>query len=325
MGPFGREGEAVGEGEDEVGALVTAHAEARTSGGAGGAPTVRSAPRSCIVTPSMIRSPRALTSLLLALGFLLFVSAVGAADSKTTTLAEQLKSDDYRVRTQAALALGSTGDEAAIKPLCTALSDDNASVKTAAAAALGKLPKPASLKCLEGAIAKETVPAVKTTMQKSIDGIKAQSTTTSAAPPPPGKDAKFYVAIEVTNKTSRPATEVEALVRAAIQAKLLAKTGYAVAPKGETVAQGGQIVKSKKLKGFVLMATVEAPAYAGGSLSVKMTVALASYPDKSIQATFSPKLTQSNTQAGDTKSEDSLFKMCAESAVDSFVKVAATM
>jgi hypothetical protein len=333
MGPFGREGEAEGEGEDEVGALWPSHPEARTLGEAGRATsgnrsravTARSAPRSCIVNGSMIGSLRALTSLLLALGLLLFVRAAGAADSKTATLAEQLKSDDYRVRTQAALALGSTGDEAAIKPLCTALSDENASVKTAAAAALGKLPKPASLKCLEGAIAKETVPAVKTTMQKSIDGIKAQSATASSAPPPPGKDAKFYVAIEVTNTTSRPATEVEAIVRAAIQTKLLGKTGYAVAPKGETVAQGGQIVKSKKLKGFVLMATVEAPVYAGGSLSVKLTVALASYPDKSIQATFSPKLTQSNTQSGDTKSEDSLFKMCAESAVDSFVKVAATM
>jgi hypothetical protein len=133
------------------------------------------------------------------------------------------------------------------------------------------------------------------------------------------------VAIEVTNKTSRPAAEIEAIVRAAMQAKLLSKSGYAVAPKGETVAQGGQIVKSKKLKGFVLMATVEAPAYANGSLSVKFSVAMATYPDKSIQASFSPKLTQSNTPSTDTKSEDALFKMCAESAVDSFVKVAASL
>ncbi len=239
-------------------------------------------------------------------------------------LAEQLKSDDYRVRTQAALALGASGDETAIKPLCDALTDQNASVKTAAAAALGKLAKPASLKCLEAAIAKETVPAIKTTMQKSIDGLKAASST-SAAPPPPSKDTKFYVAIEITNKTSRPAAEIDAVVRAAMQAKLVSKAGYAVAPKGETVAQGGQIVKSKKLKGFVLMATVEAPAYASGSLSVKFNVAMATYPDKSIQASFSPKLTQSNTPSSDTKSEDALFKMCAESAVESFVKVAASM
>lgn len=247
-----------------------------------------------------------------------------SAQSKTADLAKQLKSDDYRVRTQAALALGSTGEEAAIKPLCDALTDENASVKTAAAAALGKISKPASLKCLETAIAKETVPAIKTTMQKSIDGLKTPASTV-AAPPPPGKDAKYYVAIEVTNKTSRPAAEVEALVRAAMQSKLLSKSGYAVAPKGETTTQGGQIVKSKKLKGFVLMATVEAPVYANGSLSVKFSVAMATYPDKSIQASFSPKLTQSNTPTTDKKSEDALFKLCAESAIDSFVKVSGSM
>lgn len=269
------------------------------------------------------RALRALTSILFALGVLLSVHAV-SAQSKTADLAKQLKSDDYRVRTQAALALGSTGDEAAIKPLCDALADAEASVKTAAAAALGKLTKPASLKCLEAAIAKETVPAIKSTMQKSIDGLKASSSA-PAAPPPPGKDAKFYVALEITNKTSRPTAEVEALVRAAMQSKLLSKAGFAVAPKGETAVKGGQIVKSKNLKGFVLMATVEAPVYANGSLSVKFSVAMATYPDKSIQASFSPKLTQSNTPSSDTKSEDALFKLCAESAVDSFVKVSASL
>lgn len=267
---------------------------------------------------------RALVTILFALASALLVQ-LAVAESKTAELAKQLKSDDYRVRTQAALALGSTGDEAAITPLCDALADSNASVKTAAAAALGKLTKPASLKCLEAAVAKETVPAIKSTMQKSIDTLKAQSSSATAAPPPPGKDAKFYVAIEVTNKTSRPAAEVEALVRAAIQSKLLAKSGYAVAPKGETVAQAGKIVKSKKLKGFVLMATVEAPVYAGGSLSVKLSVAMATYPDKSIQASFSPKFTQSNTPSTDTKSEDALFKAAAESAVDSFAKVVASL
>lgn len=312
-------------GAREVGPCYPASADQRTSLGGPAPASVPSPKRSCIVADRMGWCWRALTSILLALAVL--VTALGraeAADPRTKVLAEQLKSDDYRVRTQAALALGASGDETAIKPLCDALADANASVKTAAAAALGKLTKPSSLKCLEAAIAKETVPAIKTTMQKSIDGLKAAQST-SAAPPPPGKDTKFYVAIEVTNKTSRPAAEVEAIVRAAMQARLVSKAGYAVAPKGETIAKGGQIVKSKKLKGFILMATVEAPVYANGSLSVKFNVAMATYPDKSIQASFSPKLTQSNTPSADTKSEDNLFKMCAESAIESFVKVAASM
>ncbi len=310
-------------GAGEVGASGPLHADMPTSGDESSRVHIPEVGRLCIFDRPMVRLTRALTSFLVAVCVLL-VAHTSTADPRTTVLAGQLKSDDYRVRTQAALALGASGDEAAIKPLCDALTDENASVKTAAAAALGKLTKPASLKCLEAAIAKETVPAIKSTMQKSIDGLKA-GTTTAAAPPAPGKDAKFYVALDITNKTSRPAAEVEAIVRAAMQAKLLGKSGYAVAPKGETVTQGGTIVKSKKLKGFILMATVEAPVYAGGSLSVKISVAMATYPDKSIQASFSPKLTQSNTPTSDTKSEDALFKLCAESAIDSFVKVTASM
>lgn len=313
------------DGAEEVGLCDPVHADVRTSRRGPAANPVRRVDRLCIFDRPMKRFARASNSVLLALGVFL-IALVSLADPRTTVLAGQLKSDDYRVRTQAALALGASGDEAAIKPLCDALGDENASVKTAAAAALGKLTKAASLKCLEGAIAKETVPAVKTTMQKSIDALKATSSSSSAStPPPPGKDAKFYVALDITNKTTRPASEVEAIVRAAMQAKLLTKSGYAVAPKGETTAQGGTIVKAKKLKGFILMATVEAPVYAGGSLSVKISVAMATYPDKSIQASFSPKLTQSNTPSSDTKSEDALFKLCAESAIDSFVKVTASM
>ncbi len=311
-------------GAGEVGASDPSGADLHTSGDEASCDHISEADRLCIFDQSMVRLARALTSLLLALCVLLTVR-MSTADPRTTILAGQLKSDDYRVRTQAALALGASGDEAAIKPLCDALADENASVKTAAAAALGKLTKPASLKCLEVAVAKETVPAIKSTMQRSIDGLKAGTAAAAAAPPAPGKDAKFYVALDITNKTGRPAAEVEAIVRAAMQAKLLGKSGYAVAPKGETVAQGGTIVKSKKLKGFILMATVEAPVYASGSLSVKISVAMATYPDKSIQASFSPKLTQSNTPTSDTKSEDALFKLCAESAIDSFVKVAATL
>lgn len=308
---------------DEVGAPSPRGAERRTPQLEHRLASVASAKPSCIVHKRMGWLSRALTSFLLALAFLSFAAGT-RADPRTTVLAEQLKSDDYRVRTQAALALGASADEAAVKPLCDALVDANASVKTAAAAALGKLAKSSGLKCLEAAITKETVPAVKTTMQKSIDGLKNTSTT-AAAPPAPGKDAKFYVAIDITNKSGRPSAEVEAIVRAAMQTRLLGKSGYSVAPKGETVSQGGTIVRGKKLKGFILMATVEAPVYAGGSLSVKLSIAMATYPDKAIQASFSPKLTQSNTPSNDPKSEDALFKLCAESAVDSFVKVTAAM
>lgn len=63
-----------------------------------------------------------------------------------------------------------------------------------------------------------------------------------------------------------------------------------MAPRAETPAQGGQIVKSKKLKGFYLIATVEAPVYNGGKLSQTVRVSMWSYPDKALQLpSFRPR------------------------------------
>jgi hypothetical protein len=248
------------------------------------------------------------------------------ADPRTSFLVEQLKSDDYRVRTQAALALGSSGDDTAVQPLCGALGDTKASVKAAAATALGKLGKPSGLPCLQAAETKEKEFSVKSQIQKSVTVLKAASVPPGLQkPPPPGKDTKYYIAVEITNKTTRPSTEIEPLMRAAMQTKLLAQKGYAVAPKGETSVQGRQIVKGKALKGFLLMATVEPPTYDGGSLKQTVRLTVWGYPDKALKGEFALKLSQSNTSKGDTKSEEALMKMSVESAIDNFFKVADTL
>jgi hypothetical protein len=282
--------------------------------------------RSCIVEGRMRRPSPALVLLLAAL-VLFLIPANLHADQRTSYLAEQLKNnDDYRVRTQAALALGASGDDAATKPLCDALDDSNASVKVAAAAALGKLGKRAGLPCLKKAESKEQTPAVKSQIQKSMATLSTGGSAGGVAPPPPpGADTKYYVAIDVTNKSGRPEAEIEPLVRAAIQSKVLSKAGYAVAPKGETASQGGKVVNGKKLKGFYLLATVEPPIYQGGNLTQVVRVSMWTYPNKALQGEFSPKLTQSSTPKGDTQSENELMKMCVENAVETFHKVVASL
>lgn len=298
-------------------------------------PGARSAPPS-LVDPVVDSTTRASSSRLRARLSLVLVAALGAAlavqlsvspasaDSRTKFMIDQLKtSDDYRVRVQAAAGLGVSNDDAAVKPLCDALTaDSNVAVRAAVAAALGKLGKPAGLPCLQAAEAKESAPAVKSTIQASIATLKGGAVP---APPPPSASSKYYVAIDVTNKTKRPNDEVDALVRAAIQAKLVAKPAFAVAPKGETVAKGKEIVTQKKLKGFYLIATVEPPQYAGGNLTQVVRVSMWTYPDKALQGEFTPKLTQSGTPGPDVPSENVLIKMCAETASESFAKVALSM
>ncbi len=243
------------------------------------------------------------------------------AESKTGSLVQQLKTaDDFRVRTQAALALGVTGDDAAVKPLCDALTDSNVMVKQSAAAALGKLGKTDGLTCLKSALAKETAAGTKKQMQKAYDVLLG-----TAPPPPPGLDSKFYVSIEVTNKSKRTLDEVEAIVRSTMQSKLLRKEGYAVAPKGETAAQAGKLFKAKKLAGYYLIASVEAPVYDGGNLTQAVRVSMWTYPKKVLKGEFSPKLTQSDTPKTDLESERTLIKMCVENAVDDIAKVVASL
>src|SRR5262249_2434929 len=74
------------------------------------------------------------------LGLLIALSAVAAparAVENGALLVRRLRSgEDFRVRTQAALALGASKDKSAIKPLCAALADDSRAVRAAAAAAL---------------------------------------------------------------------------------------------------------------------------------------------------------------------------------------------
>ncbi len=256
-------------------------------------------------------------------GFLLlaslFVARTAVADPRTDYFIKQLKtSDDFKVRTQAALALGASGDDAAVEPLCGALSDSDNSVKVAAAAALGKLGKASGVACLKSARGKEKNSDVITQIDQSIGKL----TGTGSAPPPVGADTKIYVAIEITNKTGRPNAEVEGLVRGAIQSRILGNKGYAVAPKGETVDAGGKIIKSKSLKGYLVIASVEAPSYANGNLVVTVNMTMWTYPDKALKAQFAPKFTQENTKSTDTEGETILMKMASEKATDSFVKVA---
>ena len=70
---------------------------------------------------------------------LVSIALSAPAKPRLDDLTARLGSSDFRVRVQAALELGRSGDSRALEPLVGALDDRNASVRAAAAAALGKL------------------------------------------------------------------------------------------------------------------------------------------------------------------------------------------
>ena len=251
---------------------------------------------------------------------LALLTAGTAFAGKIDDLVKQLGSDDFRVRTQAALALGATYDNAAVKPLCGKTGDANQTVKLAVIAALGKLGKDDGTTCLKAARKKETDGTVNAAIDKAIE-----KSFLGGDPPSPGPSAKWYVAVQVTNKTGRPNLEVEALVRKAMQEKLLANASCAMAPRNESNQQATDLIKNRKLKGYLLIASVEPFNYSGGNLTVQLKVTMWTYPERALKAEFGPKLTQQGTPKTDVDSESLLMKMASQTSVDSLTKVAASL
>lgn len=231
-------------------------------------------------------------------------------------------SDDFRVRTQAALALGASKAERAVSPLCSALADSNTTVRAASAAALGRLAQVAGQACLEKRLAAESSDVVKATIQKALEVIKSGGA--GGAEPAFVTDTKYYVAVgKTTDKTGRGTAEVENIVRTAMSGKLGQTSGFLYAPNGETQADAKRrLGKHPGVKAFFLSPGVSAPDYANGNLKIKIEVAMLSYPEKNLIGSFSVNLTEPGVSPGSTENENELIRMAAERAVDKFATIA---
>ncbi len=258
-----------------------------------------------------------LAVLLLALG----VTRSAQAEDRVSRLSKLLTgSDDFRVRTQAALALGASKTKRAVDPLCAGLDDASTSVRAASAAALGKLKK-GGAKCLEDRLGAESKTSVKSVIKKALASLGG-----GEAAPAIGEGTDYYVAIDVTDKTERGDKSAAARVRKGM-GKAAQKLGnFALAPSGESRDQAAKLLaKHSGLKAFLLSTKVKQPKYANGDLSVKLEVAIFTYPGRALKGTYTVKLTQQGTSSEDTASENQLIEMCSERAMEKFSKAAGSI
>ena len=65
--------------------------------------------------------------------------------------------------------------------------------------------------------------------------------------------------------------------------------------------------------------------YADGNLTVKLEVAMFSYPEKAMLGAFSVRLTQPDVSSQDTSSENDLVALAAERALEKFSRIAPTL
>ncbi|NOU31464.1 MAG: HEAT repeat domain-containing protein [Polyangiaceae bacterium] len=246
-----------------------------------------------------------------------------ADDAKIAFLADKLKADDFRVRTNAALALGATNEDNAVQPLCRALSDENEVVRQAAAAGMKRLGRAQGIACLRERLGGEGSDAVRLQLTRAIETLEAARGGSGggggSGEPKNNAQAKYYVALSaVQNRSGKAQTEVDAAVLAAVKKRLENAAVFQMAPDKETPAAAKANIAKRKLKGFYLSISVDPFDYASGT-KASVRIAIFTYPNKDLRGE-SPGKARSSASKGDKDAENRLLAAAAESALEAFVQ-----
>lgn len=269
----------------------------------------------------LMESPRRLCSRGLVRGFwcwlslalLLWATSAAAAD-RLTELASKLRTDkDFRVRTQAALALGVSQSDRAVAPLCSGLEDENHTVRAAAAAALGKLRR-GGTDCVKRRLTGEQHPKVKEMLAKALKRLEQPLL------PIIGPETRYYVAIgPTTNKTPGTDGDIDSLVREALNKELAKDKTLALAPSEETPDQAQQVLaKHKGLKSVFIWPKLQATDE-GGALNFKLSFTLFSYPDKAFKGSLAQGASLPGARSNDAGALEQLMEATAPLIVAKFI------
>jgi hypothetical protein len=245
--------------------------------------------------------------------------SVRADEDRVKFLAEKLKSEDFRVRTNAALALGASNEDLAVDPLCGALADSSETVRQASAVALKRLNRQSSVPCLKARAEVETNEGVKIQIARALDALGSSGESGGSG----GGDekvrenpsAKYYIALSsVANSTGRPQGDVEAIVLKAIKSKLDAAGSVQLAPSKETPEDARKKMANRKMKGLYLAIAVDRFDYSNGNLRVKVKLGVFTYPGKSLVGNVDKGVTKEGVSATDKASEDQLLELASSFA-----------
>lgn len=245
------------------------------------------------------------------------VAAPAAADS-ISELAKKLLSDsDFRVRTQAALALGASGSSQAVSPLCKGIDDDNETVRAAVAAGLGRLAK-GGKDCLERRRSKEKSQNV----LKMID--KALTLIADAAGGPNLGSAKYYLSIGKINVRGSKRSDIASYTRTAMQRALAGKSGFAFAPAGESKdAAKKRLRKYPNVAGYALSGDVSVE-YGGQNLTIELQVGIYGYPEMDSQGSLS-QFAGDTVDGESADKENALLDTVVKKAMNKFATMAASV
>jgi len=249
------------------------------------------------------------------------VVLLGTIPSLAAGLSDNIRllktSDDFRVRTQAALALGTTATKRAVLPLCGALDDSNRTVRIAAATALSRLKKGGEA-CLGDHQKTETDSRVLAAIDKAL----AALTGGSGSEPTISRSTAYLIAVD---KLTGPA-RLQGPVRSAFVRIGQKDSKVAFAPEGQSTAQANRVLgEHKQAQGFLISPQLSRPQYEGGVLSLKMSITIVSYPDGNLLGSYSKTVGMQGITSKDTESENELVVLVAEESMKQFMKLVPTL
>lgn len=268
----------------------------------------------------MIRifSLRRKSAVALFVALVVFLSATAASGAGLSENIRLLKeSDDFRVRTQAALSLGTTATKKAVPPLCRALDDENRTVRIAAATALSRLNQ-GGADCLASRRSKEPDDKVVAAIEKALAVLNGLG----GAEPTIGPETAYFVAVD---KLAGP-ERLSGPVRTAFVRIGQKDPKVAFAPAGQSAGEANKILAQYKgATGFQLTPRLSRPSYEGGTLSVKISIAILTYPGGALVGSYSKTVGMQGISAPDTESENELVVLVAEEAMKQFLQIAPSL
>lgn len=235
------------------------------------------------------------------------------ADERSDYLVRLLQtSTAFRVRTQAAISLGSGLPEPSVTAaLAGALRDENAAVRAAAATSLGRVGDTSALTALRAA-ERDGEAAVRTAATSAIAAIQSRGSAgsggaattgtgggTTGGTSPPSGPARYYVGIGRPNVTGTVPPALLASVRGMVERRLATIGGIAVAPDGESVSAAQGVLRTRRLTGFYLDISITVETLPTGAIRARVSVVVQDYPGRNVRSMLSGSATITGASSAD--------------------------
>ena len=233
----------------------------------------------------LARSPLAFLIVLLALAW----PRAARADQVDRLIGQLQSASDYKVRLSAALNLAKIGDRRAIPVFMKALKDPDKTVRGVAAAGLGKLVTSATpaqtrsrtMAALKVTAARDSNAFVRKQAQKAYDVIRNIGGGGGGGRGGAVAVGATYVNIGGMSAETRNSGTIKALMRQTV-ADTFRKRAASMVTEWPGGTPSAKDIKAKRVSAFHVDGTVNEITVAGGLVECKVSMLLATYPEKSM-------------------------------------------